>query len=537
MADMEKQEVLQQEELQQDALLSEEAVLDDALLAEDAMQALRTPEELEALADEFTLEDLAEFDEIFEFTPEELEALKPNYTKKEKLKLILMNHTAFSIVKWSIAGLGIIGLVFHVLALISSDLSETLTMSVSKAVRGALTAVSNLLPLPLMELLAILTVAGVLGYAGFLVYKTIKAKKDGYKIAGYWVQLGYVLVAIFGFGYLLFSLCYGVTTNRPMVYSKHLDERYRPNLFTEDRLESSLIFYTDKVNEVAVDGMSNMYYTASGHSRYASTGSSLEEIGEAVDACFDLAAEDFDFLDGGEVVVKKVWFSPLYTAMGIGSMYSPLTGEVLINPDYPEVIVPMQVAKAIAKQRGITDDADASFVAFLVCSQYADQLADMGGDYNTDYLKYSAYMDAYMEVGNIVYNINPTMHLYCSAALKESAKKDMVAFVSYLDALYGNLSDLEFKAANNKTSTENYKVLAKLLYAEYHRRVEAGSINLKYDSEDNPVPVTNSKYIYMRYLVAFFGVENDEYWGDDVQSVYEKYNPQPEPNDGSADYV
>ncbi len=536
MADMEKQEVLQQEELQQDALLSEEALLDDALLAEDAVQELRTFEELEALADEFTLEDLAEFDENFEFTAEELEALKPNYTKKEKLKLILMNHTAFSIVKWSIAGLGIVGLVFHLLALISSDLSETLTMSVSKGVRGALTAVSNLLPLPLMELLVLITAAGVLGYIGFLVYKTIVAKKDGYKIAGYWVQLGYVLVAIFGFGYLLFSLCYGVTTNRPLVYASHLDERYRPNLFTEDRLESSMIFYTDKINEVAIDGMSNMFYTTSGHSRYASTGSSLEEIGEAVDACFDLAAEDLKFLDGGEVVVKKLWFSPLYTAMGIGSMYCPITGEVLINTDYPEMIVPMQVGKAIAKQRGITNDADASFVSFLVCSQYADKLADMGEDYNTDYLKYSAYMDAYMEVGNIVYNIDPSKHLYCGAALKESAKKDLVAFVSYLDALYNNRSDLKFNGGD-KTSTEAYKDLAKLLYAEYHRRVDNDSIKLKYPTAEKPVPVSNSKYTYMRYLVAFFGAEYEDSWGEEMQDVYDEYNPQPEKNDGSKDLV
>ena len=536
MADMEKQEVLQQEELQQDALLSEEALLEDAVGSEEAVQELRSFEELEALADEFSLEDLAEFDESFEFTAEELEALKPNYTKKEKLKLILMNHTAFSIVKWSIAGLGVVGFVFHLLALISSDLSESLTMSVSKAVRGGLTAISNLLPLPLIELLALITVAGVLGYIGFLVYKTIKAKKDGYKIAGYWVQLGYVLVAIFGFGYLLFSLCYGVTTNRPRLYASHLDNKYRPNLFTEDRLDSSLIFYTDKINEVAVDGISNMYYTPSGHSRYANAGSSLDEIGEAVDACFDLAAEDFKFLDGGEVVVKKLWFSPLYTAMGIGSMYCPLTGEVLVNTDYPEMIVPMQVAKAIAKQRGVTDDGDASFVAFLVCSQYADQLADMGEDYNTDYLKYSAFMDAYMEVGNIVYNIDTNKHLYCSAALKESAKKDMVAFVSYLDDLYDNRSKLEFKAGD-KTSTEAYKDLAKLLYAEFHRRVDNGSINLKYNKEDTPVPVSNSKYMYMRYLVAFFGAEYEEYWGDEMQEVYEEYNAKPEKNDGSVDLV
>ena len=506
MAEMEKQEILQNEEIVEQEGLS--------------------PEELEALANEFTLEDLAEFDQDLSFEAEDLASLKPTYTKKEKLKTIFMNNTVFSIIKWSIAGLGLIGLVFHILALVSPDLSETLSTSVSSAIRGGLTTVSNLLPVSLFEILVVVVLAGILGYAGFLIYKTIVAKKDGVKIAGYWVQFGYVLVAIFGFGYLLFSLCYGVTTNRPMVYKTMLGEEYKPNLFTEDRLDGSMIYYTDKINEVAVDGLSNLYYTSSGHSRYASTGRSTQEIAEAVNACFDLAADDIKGLKGGEGVVKEMLASPLYTAMGIGSMYSPLTSEVLINTDYPEMIVPMQIARAIAKQRGITNDSDASFVAFLICTKYADQLADLGEDYNTDFLKYSAYMDAYLEVGNIVYRISKDMHLYCSTALKESAKKDVVAFVKDLDVLYGNTSSLKFTAADKKTSTEGYKALAKLLYCDFTDKIEDGKIGLTYDSAQNPVPVKNSKYTYLRYLVANFTQDYNDNWGEAVEDTYLHYNPQ-----------
>ncbi len=69
-------------------------------------------QDLEALADEFTLADLAEFDEEFEFDEADLEAYsKTEYTLKEKLKMILMNNTACSIIKWSFAGLGLVGLV------------------------------------------------------------------------------------------------------------------------------------------------------------------------------------------------------------------------------------------------------------------------------------------------------------------------------------------------------------------------------------------------------------------------------------------
>lgn len=499
-------------------------------MAENEKQEGLQMEELEALAGEFTLDDLAEFDNEFEFDVSDLESIKPVYTTKEKLKMILMNNTVFSIIKWCIAALGIVGLVLYILAMVSSEISETLSTTLSKGVRGALTTVSNLVPISLVEILAIVAVVGILAYAGFLIYKTIK-EKEGIKIVGIWVQFAYVLLAVFGTGFLIYTMCYGVTTNRTKLYGSYLKDLYLPRKFTEQSMDSAVIYYTDKINEVAVDGMSNIYYTPTGHSRYASTGSSVEEIGEAVNACFDAAAEDFEFLKGGEVKVKKLLFSPLYTAMGVGSIYSPFTSEVLINTDYPEVVVPMQVARAIAKQRGITDDADASIIAFIVCTEYADALADTGSTYNTDYIKYAAYMDAYMDLGTVAYKVSPNLHLYCAAALKESAKKDVVAFVKELDALYGNVSKLEFTAASEKTSTADYKVLAKLLYMDFNSRVNEGDITLSYNTNEKPVPA-GTQYMYTRYLVAYFAAQEE--WLDEVEAVYEEYNPEPLVNDGSG---
>ncbi len=494
-------------------------------------------QDLEALADEFTLADLAEFDEGFEFDEADLEAYsKTEYTLKEKLKMILMNNTACSIIKWSFAGLGLVGLVLYILAMISPAISEALSGTLSKGVRGALTTVSNLLPISLMEILAIVTLVGILAYIGFLVYKTIK-EKEGLKIAGLWVQLGYVLLAVFGTGFLLYSMCYGVTTNRQKLYDSYLKDLYAPSYFGEQTLNSAMLYYTDQVNNVAADAIidkESIFYTASGHSRYASTGSSLDAISKAVNACYSVADNDetFKFLDGGTVKAKKLLFSPLYTAMGIGSIYSPFTSEVLINTDYPEVIVPMQVARAIAKQRGITDDSDASFVAFIMLTRYRDFIKKNSDKYNVDYLAYSAYLDAYLEVGSVAYRVNPNRHLYCAAALKESAKKDIIAMVKQLDAIYGNISKLEFTAASGKTRTSDYKVLAKLLYKDYNIRVDKGHIPVKF-TEKSPVPVKGARYNYSKYLISYFYGEAQGNWGDSVEKVYEKYNPQPEVNDGN----
>ncbi len=494
-------------------------------------------EELEALAGEFTLDDLAEFDEELEFDASELEEIKPEYTKKEKLRLLLMNNKVFSIIKWCFAGLGIVGLILYVLAMIDPGISEALTTTVSSAVRGGLTAVSNLLPVSLFEIVVLAVAVGLLAYAGFLVYKSI-VEKEGIKIWGHWVQFAYVLLAVCGTGFLLFSMCYGVTTNRPRIYTNEGLEEYRPALPDEQVMDGSFIYYINEVNEAAVDGVKNesIFFTNTGNSRYASTKTSMDKISAAVNACFDLAAEDYPFLAGGEVKAKELIAKPLFTMMGIGSIYSPFTSEILINTDYPEVAVPMQVARAIAKQRGITNDADAKFISYLVCTEYADQLKDMGSQYNLDYIKYAASFDAYLEVGNLVFNVDQNMHLYFSAALKETAKREVLAYVKHIDTLYSNISNtskLEFIAATDRTSTDNYLVLPKIMYYNFNADVESGKLGLQYVG-NNPVPAKQEAFRYSLYLITYFAKEKQEDYVEAAKEVYEEYNPEPLPNDGTG---
>jgi len=489
-------------------------------------------EELEALAGEFTLDDLAQYDNELEFDVTDLESIKPVYSKKEKRRLIFMSNKVTSIIKWCFAGLGLIGLVMFILAMVSPDVSEALSTTVTKAVVGALATVSNLLPISLFEILVIAVVVGILAYIGFLVYKTIK-EKEGIKIVGIWMQLVYSLLAVAGVGFLLFSICYGVTIYRPYLYQDHFKESYAPLQFTEQTMGSSLIYYSDKINEVSVNGMANIYYTADGSSQYATEGASFEEIGKAVNDCFDLAAAEYPVLSGSDIVVKEMVASPLYSMMGVGSMYCPFTGEILINTDYPELIAPMQIARTIAKQRGIADDGDASFVAYLVCTKYADQLAQSGNgnNYNLDFIKYAAYMDAYMEIGSVAYQVNADIHLYCTAALKENAKRDMVAYVKALDALYGNTADLEFIAAQQMTPANDYLELPKLLYLDFNKKVEAGEILLSYNTQDTPVPVNSTTYYYMRYLVTDFATHERD-WSAAAQELYAEKNQPPMPNNG-----
>jgi len=123
-------------------------------------------EDLEALANEFTLDDLAEFDDELEFDIADLESIKPVYTTKEKLRMILMNNKVFSIIKWCFAGLGLIGLILYILAMISPDISEALSTTVSAGVRLAIVAA-----------LGIATTGVFIGYqyAGVVVFHVVSS--------------------------------------------------------------------------------------------------------------------------------------------------------------------------------------------------------------------------------------------------------------------------------------------------------------------------------------------------------------------------
>lgn len=488
---------------------------------------------LDDLVSEFSLEDLAEFDAEFQFDPKDVKPAKPEYTKKQKRKMLWMNNTATAIIKWCFAFLGIVGAVLFILAMAVPGMSDTLSTMVTPVVRNVLTTVTNMIPFSVLEILAVVVAGGLVLYIGFLVWRTIVAK-NGHKAFGYWIQFLYTLLAIGGVGFLLFTLCYGVTLNRTPLY-KNAFADYQPNLYLEQNLDNSLIYFVDRVNNTAADGIENesIFYTATGHSRYDAKGRSTKEIAKLINQCYVLAAQDYPALKGDYVEVKETMASPLYTSMGIGSMYSPITGEVLINPDYPEVAAPMQIAQAIAKQRGYADDGESRFIAFLVCTKYADMLAQQDMSINVDFIKYSAYMDAYMDVGSVAYSVGYNVHLYCTAGLKESAKKDMIAYVEQLDMLYGNLNALEFIPAGNKTSTADYRDIAKLVYVDFNTRVNNGSLGLTFTTPEKPVNVRADKYMYSRYLVAYFLTVQDEFTQESMD-LYASYNPEALPNDGTG---
>ena len=446
-------------------------------------------------------ETLLETDDIAE---EEVEDPEKDMTKGQKIKLLLMKPLASSIIKWVCVGLGLVGLVLYIIANSSRAMGETFA-KVFGGISGGIAAFFSLIPVSMFEIIICATALGILAYLVFIIVRTIQVKGK-FHIGALWVQFGYTLLAVAGVFALLISMCYGIFTYREPL-SKASNGQYSNGKVTNMEFSETMLYLIDKINNTLYEGNDYIFFTKNGFSRYATSGRSTEEITKKVAEAFENASQSISTLKGNTLSSKELLFSPLYSNFRIASIYSPFTGEICVNTEYPEVVITMQIAKAMAMQRGYTDDADSSFIAFLVLTEYSD-------DY---YLQYSGYFNAYVELSSKFYNVNgKNLHLYMANTLKETAKKEYVQLVKKLDELYDISSEIEYVPANDTLAANKYCDVAKLMMTNFRNNVDNGTLIID-DTE------TYNFGRFCNYLVNFYKI--DSKFQSEVSSVYKEYHP------------
>lgn len=424
-------------------------------------------------------------------------------TTGQKVKVLLMKPMWSAITKWVFILLGIVGTVLYFIANSSRETGEAFSKAFG-GIAGGISSFFSLIPISMFEILLCAAAVGILAYLVYIIVRTIQVKGAFHK-GGLWVQFGYTLLAVAGVFALLCSMCYGVFTYRERL-SKNTD--YSSANVTNMEFSETMLYLIDGLNNAYFEGMEDsIFFNKKNLSKYQQKGSASAAITEKVCEAFDAAAEDIPTLKGPKLKAKELLFTPLYSSNQIASIYSPFTGELCINTEYPEVFIPMQVAKTIAMQRGYNDDGDADFIAFLVCTQYSDD----------EYINYSGYFNAYLQFSSQYYQSNgKNLHLYMANALNHKVKKEFVAVVKELDGLYGVSSDIGFVAAQDSLSSAEYCDVAKLLLVKFRENVEAGNPNI-----DDTETVSYGKYC--NYLTNFYKIDGD--FQDEVDATYDEYHP------------
>ncbi len=419
--------------------------------------------------------DNAEQTALLEFTEQEiLDYEEGELSKKEKAKFLLLSPLANSIIKFSLIGIGLIGAILWLIAALG--FSDSL-IGFYNGYSSVIAAINNILPFSVFEIAIILTVLGWLGYLIFIIVRFIQTHKKGKLLATrLWIQFGYATLAVVMVYTMLFSFGYGIMNSRTSFHKATAAEDgtmlYDTSLVpNENDISETLLYLVDKLNTTVIEANSGdtehiFYNGTSGASKVNLTGNTdarKAKLAAYVSDAFQKAAEDIPELAGPKLTAKPMLAGPIYNSMTVGSMYAPLTGEVLYNPYFPEVATPMLVARAIAMQRGYQNEAQANMIAYIVLTQYSD----------VPYVQYSAYFDAYVSTGNYMARCNANTYATVAAALKTQIKKEVIYYTKQLDGIYGNTSALQFADnGSTQTSNEDFLVFPELLTDYYRANVE-----------------------------------------------------------------
>ncbi len=260
---------------------------------------------------------------------------------------------------------------------------------------------------------------------------------------------------------MVFMLVFGLNYQRQLLgESLQLEQR------DPDTQEMEAISLT------IIEGI-NRNYTESGLSSDAARGSRSPLTRTELYKLIEEAYESEPLLremssDGGRTPPKPVYFSGLMSRFGISGIYSPLTGEPNYNSLQPDCDLPFSVAHEMAHQRGFAREAEANFVAFLVCIRASHP-----------YVRYSGYLHSLRVLG-VLYRLAPERYREIIRMLGEGARADLKArgffwarYLGRLSSVSNQLNHVYLKANGIKSGVKNYSEDVSLIIGFYLKQPSA----------------------------------------------------------------
>ena len=169
-----------------------------------------------------------------------------------------------------------------------------------------------------------------------------------------------------------------------------------------------------------------------------------DEMNEKLNAAFAIVSEKYDGIDKLNSRTKPVILSPYWTYTHISGLYTFFTGEANVNVNYPDFIVVSSAAHEMAHQRGINKEAEANFVAYLVCSLSDDP-----------YIRYAGTLDVLNSVMNNLYSADKALWQRANAEIPKEMKWENAAYSAFFDKYRENVAEKVTTAVNNAYISSN----------------------------------------------------------------------------------
>ncbi len=147
--------------------------------------------------------------------------------------------------------------------------------------------------------------------------------------------------------------------------------------------------------------------------------------------------------------------------MGIYGIYFPFTGESYIDPSLHPLEKPFTVAHELAHSYGVTDEGEANFIAWVVCTNSTSIL-----------MQYTGHLRLFRYQLNDLYKINPDRYEQLVESISAGIRSDLVSIREnvlsirpFFFELTKRSNDLYLKSQGVKSGVKSYAELPMLVYA------------------------------------------------------------------------
>lgn len=332
-------------------------------------------------------------------------------------------------------------LIIFLISAFSVRFADIYSYFVSSNIRYILSLITGFFPVSAAELvlytLPLFTIVIIL----LIVRKTVRFASV--------VSVGALVIASLAFVFVnSFGICYFCSPldKRLDIERKSIDreELYNCSVIVENKLNSLL----DNI-EFLDDGSTAIPYNWS-------------ETDKRIDSGFDALRKDYPFISDSDSVAKKIIASKYMTYTHISGIYMPFTGEANVNTNYPDYVVAFSMAHEKAHQRGIANEDEANFAAFLALINSDDS-----------YLQYAGYLSMYEYFLDSMYKYDKEMYYHMLKNADTRVLGELYAYSLFFDEyrdskasdVADTVNDTYIKAMGDSKGVDSYGLVVELFSA------------------------------------------------------------------------
>ena len=339
---------------------------------------------------------------------------------------------------------------FYIIELSPNFIEEYYSTGLYKYISSILRILLGFIPLAIGQLIffagAILPFVYIFWRAVLLFKKKVRLKEEVKKLV-------FNGLAIFSIVYFLFNMLWGLNYHRISIADiRHFN---KSNYTTTDLIEVS-DFLIQETNKFRLQISCN-------DSLPLTVEISNKVIFEMAKNGYDQISKTNPELEYKYPSIKPMFTPQVYSYLGISGIYSPFTGEALVNASVPTFTLPATVCHEMAHQIGFALEDEANYIAYITCKNNPSPI-----------FKYSGSLLAIRYAMNTLAHIDSCAYRKLINKINFGVMLDIKMHKTFwrqysglMNQVSSTFNDLYLKSNHQKQGVESYNLMVNLLIGDY----------------------------------------------------------------------